>query len=108
MPALSDRFAALADPVRFAIVERLLDEGELSAGDLGKGFEISAPAVSQHLGVLRQAGLVRRRAKAQQRMYSIEPDGLMAVVGWADEARRFWEAGLDRLERALKQEIKNK
>lgn len=104
MPALPDRFAALADPVRFAIVERLLDEGELSAGELGKGFEISAPAVSQHLGVLRQAGLVRRRAAAQRRLYSIEPVGLMAVVDWAEEARRFWGASLNRLEQALNAE----
>lgn len=108
MPTLPDRFAALADPVRFAIVERLLDEGELSAGELGRGFEISAPAVSQHLGVLRQAGLVRRRAAAQKRLYSIEPAGLTAVADWAEEARRFWEAGLDRLERALNREIRQK
>lgn len=108
MPALPQTFAALSDPVRFAMVERLLNEGELSAGELGKNFAISAPAVSQHLGVLREAGIVKRRARAQQRLYSIEPAGLMGVVNWAEEARRFWEASLNRLERALNKEIGKK
>lgn len=108
MPALPQTFAALSDPVRFAIVERLLNEGELSAGELGNSFDISAPAVSQHLGVLREAGIVKRRARAQQRLYSIEPAGLMAVVDWADQARRFWQASLDRLERALGRETQEK
>lgn len=108
MSALPRTFAALSDPVRFAMVERLLNEGELSAGELGTGFDISPPAVSQHLGVLRQAGIVKRRAKAQQRLYSIEPAGLVGVVNWAEEARRFWEASLDRLERALNKEIARK
>ncbi|MCL4169716.1 UNVERIFIED_CONTAM: hypothetical protein GTU68_056525, partial [Idotea baltica] len=94
----------LSDPVRFAIVERLLAEGELSSGELGQGFDISPPAISQHLGVLRHAGVVRRRTDAQRRLYSIEPDGLQAVATWVEEARRFWEAGLERLERALKRE----
>ncbi|WP_417525163.1 ArsR/SmtB family transcription factor [Marinovum sp.] len=104
MSALPQTFAALSDPVRFAMVERLLAEGELPAGRLGEGFGISAPAISQHLGVLRDAGLVNRRARAQQRLYSIRPEGLMAVAGWADEARRFWEASLDRLEHLLNKE----
>ncbi|MGY3438139.1 MULTISPECIES: ArsR/SmtB family transcription factor [unclassified Marinovum] len=106
MSALPATFAALSDPVRFAMVERLLNEGELSAGELRHGFAISAPAVSQHLGVLREAGLVKRRAVAQRRLYSIEPGGLMAVANWADEARRFWEPSLDRLEQALNRETR--
>lgn len=108
MQNLPKTFAALSDPVRFAIVDRLLREGELPAGELGKGFDISPPAVSQHLGVLREAGLVRRRARAQQRLYSVEPRGLSEVVDWANMARRFWESGLDRLERALKNEGQGK
>ena len=60
MAALPQTFSALSDPVRFAMVERLLAEGELPAGRLGEGFGISAPAVSQHLGVLREAGLEPR------------------------------------------------
>jgi len=108
MPALPQTFAALSDPVRFAMVERLLSEGELSAGELGNSFDISAPAVSQHLGVLRAAGIVKRRARAQQRLYSIEPAGLMSLVDWAEQARRFWEASLDRLERALNRETRKK
>lgn len=108
MPALPQTFSALADPVRFAMVERLLAEGELPAGRLGEGFGISAPAISQHLSVLRDAGLVNRRARAQQRLYSVRPEGLMAVAHWADEARRFWEASLDRLELALNKETDRK
>lgn len=105
MPDLPRTFAALSDPVRFAIVDRLLREGELSAGELGKDFDISPPAVSQHLGVLRAAGIVRRRARAQQRLYSVEPQGLSDMVDWANAARRFWESGMDRLERALKRDL---
>ncbi|MDA7429513.1 metalloregulator ArsR/SmtB family transcription factor [Primorskyibacter aestuariivivens] len=102
MPDLPQTFAALADPVRFAIVDRLLREGELSAGDLGKDFDISAPAVSQHLGILREAGILTRRARAQKRLYSVEPQGLSDLVDWANAARQFWESGMNRLERALK------
>lgn len=105
MPDLPRTFAALSDPVRFAIVDRLLREGELSAGELGKDFDISPPAVSQHLGVLRAAGIVRRRARAQQRLYSVEPQGLSDMVDWANTARQFWESGMDRLERALKRDL---
>ena len=108
MAALPQTFSALSDPVRFAMVGRLLAEGELPAGRLGEGFGISAPAVSQHLGVLREAGLVNRRAQAQQRLYSIRPEGLLAVANWADEARRFWQASLDRLEHVLNKETDRK
>ncbi|MDG2340728.1 MAG: metalloregulator ArsR/SmtB family transcription factor [Paracoccaceae bacterium] len=104
MPDLTASFAALADPVRFAIVDRLLKEGELSAGEIGQGFKISGPAVSQHLAVLHDTGLVQRRRLAQRRMYSVEPKGLSAISDWVNEARKFWEASLDRLEQALKQE----
>ncbi|AKO98374.1 putative transcriptional regulator [Marinovum algicola DG 898] len=108
MAALPQTFSALSDPVRFAMVERLLAEGELPAGRLGEGFGISAPAVSQHLGVLREAGLVNRRAQAQQRLYSIRPEGLLAVANWADEARHFWQASLDRLSHVLNKETDRK
>lgn len=104
MPDLTASFAALSDPVRFAIVDRLLREGELSAGEIGKSFSISGPAVSQHLAVLHDTGLVQRRRLAQRRMYSVEPKGLSAISDWVNEARKFWEASLDRLENALKKE----
>jgi len=104
MPDLTNSFAALADPVRFAIVDRLLREGELSAGQIGEKFTISGPAVSQHLSVLHQTGLVQRRRQAQRRLYSVQPEGLNAISDWINEARKFWEASLDRLEKALQQE----
>lgn len=104
MPDLTNSFAALSDPVRFAIVDRLLREGELSAGEIGKGFSISGPAVSQHLNVLHDTGLIQRRKQAQRRMYSVQPEGLNAISDWINEARKFWETSLDRLDRALQQE----
>ena len=104
MKNLTNSFAALADPVRFAIVDRLLKEGELSAGEIGEEFAISKPAISQHLNVLHDTGLIQRRKQAQRRMYSVHPEGLQAITNWIDEARKFWEASLDRLEKALQQD----
>jgi DNA-binding transcriptional ArsR family regulator len=101
---LTDRFAALGDSVRFAIVERLLSEGELSAGDLGAGFDISAPAVSRHLSVLHRAGLVARRVDRQRRLYSIEASGMNDIAGWIERYRAFWEGSLDRLDTLLNRE----
>lgn len=101
---LTASFAALSDPVRFAIVDRLLREGELSAGDIGRGIAISGPAVSQHLNVLHDSGLIIRRKQAQRRMYSVNPVGMSAISDWINEARKFWESSLDRLEKALNQE----
>ena len=100
---LYQTFAALGDPTRFAITERLLREGELSAGALQDGTGISAPAISRHLRVLRSAGLVDQRVDRQRRMYSVRPDAVVAVHSWIMDHRAFWEAGLDRLETALKE-----
>jgi DNA-binding transcriptional ArsR family regulator len=66
-PALDTVLAALADPTRRAIVERLLARGELTVGDIGGRFEISAPAISRHLRVLERAGLIERRSERQWR-----------------------------------------
>lgn len=104
MPNLANSFAALADPVRFAIIDRLLREGELSAGEIAESFPISAPAISQHLSVLHETGLVQRRRQAQRRIYSVQPEGLNAISDWINEAQKFWDSSLDRLEQALQQE----
>jgi DNA-binding transcriptional ArsR family regulator len=88
---LTGRFAALGDPIRFAIVERLLTEGEVSAGDLGAAFDVTAPAVSRHLSVLHRAGLVRRRVDRQRRLYSVDPDSLRVIAGWIERHHTFWE-----------------
>ncbi len=101
---LADTFSALGDGTRFAIVERLLTEGELTAGALQQGTEISAPAISRHLKVLRNAGIVRQRTDAQRRIYSVQPEAVRAIHRWTMDHRKFWEASLDRLEAALQAE----
>ena len=104
MSQLPATFAALGDATRFAIVERLLREGELSAGDLQKGVAITAPAVSRHLKVLHKAGLVARRVDKQRRMYVVRPEAVQLVGAWTMSHREFWQASLDRLEQALMRE----
>lgn len=106
MSQLPAVFAALSDPTRFAIVERLLREGELPAGTIAEGFDISAPAVSRHLDVLARSGLVRRRVNRQQRLYSVVPESIGKISAWTMSHRDFWEGSLRRLERALMQESK--
>jgi len=98
---LHQTFSALGDATRFTIVERLLTEGELSASTLQQGTEISAPAISRHLKVLRQSGIVRQRVDAQRRLYSVRPEAVRAINSWTMDHREFWQASLDRLEAAL-------
>jgi DNA-binding transcriptional ArsR family regulator len=93
-------FVALADPTRRRIVEAL-SEGPLSSGEIAARFPITAPAISQHLKALRQAGLVRVRSEAQRRIYEIDPEGIEAVAGWAEGVRAHWAARLDELAQAL-------
>lgn len=93
-------FAALADPTRRAIVE-LLSRGEQTAGAITRKFGMSAPAISQHLKVLRQTNLVRVRADGQRRVYSLDPAGLTELDEWLERTRRFWGARLDDLAREL-------
>lgn len=101
MHALPDTFAALGDPTRFAIVERLLKDGELPAGRLLNVGAISAPAISRHLKVLRQAGVLDQRVDGQRRMYSVRPEAVQAIGAWTMSYRDFWQGSLDRLEAAL-------
>ena len=96
-------FAALGDPTRLAIVERLLTEGACPAGALSEGAGMSAPAVSRHLRVLREAGLVTRRVEGTKRIYAADPSAIGVIGRWALAHRGFWEAGLDRLGRALEE-----
>ena len=107
MSELPNTFAALGDPTRFAIVERLLNEGELHAGALQKGVKFSPPALSRHLKVLREAGIVDQRIDKQKRIYSVRPQAVQAISSWSINYREFWENNLNRLEQALIQE-KNK
>lgn len=92
--------AALGDPTRRRIVE-MLAAGEMSAGEIGARFAVTAPAISQHLKVLREAHLVRVRAEAQRRIYALDPHGLDDLDAWLAGIRRFWTAKLDALEHHL-------
>ena len=94
-------FSALADPTRRRIVE-LLGRGERSVGEIADEFDVSQPAISQHLRALRDAGLVKMRAEAQRRIYALDPAGLAAIDDWLESVRRYWPARLDALERELR------
>ena len=96
-----DLFVALADPTRRRIIESLAG-GERSFGELAEQFEMSRPAVSQHLKVLRDTGLVKARADAQRRIYRLEGGGLAEVDEWLGKVRDFWAEHLDKLEQAIK------
>jgi DNA-binding transcriptional ArsR family regulator len=97
---LSSTFAALADPTRRAILGRLA-EGEATVGELAEPFPMSLQAVSNHLRVLEQAGLISRERSAQFRRSRLEGARLKEAVDWLDRYRRFWEASFDRLEERL-------
>ncbi|MGM1063598.1 ArsR/SmtB family transcription factor [Saccharothrix sp. Mg75] len=97
---MESTFAVLADAHRRHILD-VLRHGERPVGDLVDGLAISQPAVSKHLKVLREAGLVEVRRDAQRRLYRLRPGPLSEVDAWLAPYRRMWEASLDRLERRL-------
>lgn len=99
-----DPFHALAEPTRRRIVEMLAREGALSATEIGARFPVSAPAISQHLKVLREAGLVRVEKRAQQRIYSVNPEAMTEVEGWARHIRELWDRRFDALDALLQAE----
>jgi DNA-binding transcriptional ArsR family regulator len=91
----------LADPTRQRIVE-LLATGCMSSGDIARRFDVSAPAISQHLRTLRDAKLVRVRAQAQKRFYELDPEGVGELANWIARIRGFWSEKLDALEEELR------
>ncbi len=93
-------FRALADPSRRAIFESLT-QGEAAVRELTARFDISQPAVSQHLATLRAAGLVDGRREGRSVYYSVQPEGLQPLVDWITHYRAFWTDRIDRLERLL-------
>ena len=93
-------FQALADPSRRAIFVSLT-RGEAAVKDLTERFDISQPAVSQHLAALKDAGLVRGRREGRCVYYRVEPGGLNPVIHWILHYRAFWTTHLDRLEKLL-------
>src|SRR6185503_20779182 len=94
---------ALADPTRRRIVE-LLAVRERTAGELVEEFDLSAPAISQHLNVLREAGLVTTRAEGQSRIQALNPAGFDDLEAWLEKTRLIWSNRLDALERELRAE----
>lgn len=99
----SVHFAALADPTRQRIVE-MLSKGSLSAGEIAGRFELSPPAISQHLKTLKRARLVKVRPEAQKRIYELDAEGLSELWDWVARIRAFWNPRLDALEEALKRD----
>ena len=92
---------ALADPTRQQIV-KMLAAGALSSGDIARRFDMTPPAVSQHLKTLREAKLVKVRAEAQKRFYELDPEGVGEVADWVNDLRKFWSGKLDALEAELR------
>jgi len=94
-------FRALADPTRRALFERLCEQGEQTVGALTADAGVSQPAVSKHLAILRQAGLVIDRQQGRQAHYSARPAALAPLADWTDRMTRFWQARFDDLDDLL-------
>lgn len=99
---LSSTFAALADPTRRAILARLA-LGEATVNELAKPFSLSLPAISKHLKVLEQSGLIARRREAQRRHCRLEPVPLKEIADWVERYRRTWAESFDRLDEYLEE-----
>jgi DNA-binding transcriptional ArsR family regulator len=104
---LSLVFAALGDPTRLAIIQRLAD-GEASVQELAEPFNISGPAISRHLKVLQQAGLISRRRDAQLRPCRLEREKLEEIKDWTKRMRRFWDDSFDRMDDYLEEIMEEK
>lgn len=105
MDQLSQTFSALADPTRRAILARLAQsdaKGGATVGELAEPFDMSLPAVSRHLKVLTDAGLIERSTEAQWRRCTLRGEGFRAASDWIEFYRRFWEQQFDRLDAFLK------
>lgn len=98
---LTRTFAALADPTRRAILARL-SEGEATVGDIAEPFSITLPAISRHLKVLEQAGLVARSRDAQWRPARMQTEPLDQAIVWMQDRKTTWEARMDRLDTHLR------
>ena len=97
----NDIFKALADPTRRGVFEKLAT-GSMNASDLRRGMAISQPAMSQHLGVLRSAGLVREHKDGRFVNYEVNPDGLARIGAWLARYRAYWPRRIDDLKALLK------
>ena len=97
-------FYALAEPTRRDIIELLASNGQLSATDISNNFAVSAPAISQHLKVLREANFVRVEKRAQQRIYRINLEAMSEIEGWIQEMTKQWNARFNVLDKILEAE----
>jgi DNA-binding transcriptional ArsR family regulator len=98
----SEIFRALADPTRRAVFERLT-RGEAAVKALTSQFDVSQPAISQHLGALKRAGLVSERREGRLAYYRVEPKGLRPLVDWIEHYQAFWADRLSRLKELLEE-----
>jgi DNA-binding transcriptional ArsR family regulator len=98
----SEVFRALADPTRRAVFERLA-RGEATVSQLNAGFDVSQPAISQHLAHLRRAGLVLERRVGRNAYYRARPAGLVPLIDWIDRYQAFWSERIERLQGLLKE-----
>ena len=100
-------FAALADPTRRRIVERLA-RGPLTVGEIASGFTISQPAISRHVRLLEQSGLLERRVLGRVHRCTLSPHAMQSASRWIDKQRAFWNAVLDRLDDLLEESPQRK
>ncbi len=101
-----DIFSALADPTRRKIMELLASNGQLTATEICEKFDMTPPAISQHLKILREANLVQMEKRAQQHIYRINPAAMQELEGWARQLTALWNERLDALGRVLEAEKK--
>lgn len=102
--ASADIFQAIADPTRRAILDRL-QQGEQSVKYLAEPFAMSLPAISQHLHVLCEAGLVTQQRRGRQRIYQLSPVSLKPVSDWVSQYEQFWTTKLDALGKYLEEQL---
>ena len=99
-----DTFTALAEPTRRRIIEMIAIRGEMTATDISENFPVSAPAISQHLKVLKETNLVSMEKRAQKRIYTVNPEGIGEIEHWVQRMRRMWTERFDALEALLLKE----
>ena len=103
-----DVFYALAEPKRRKIIEILARNGELSATQIYTKFDITAQAVSQHLKVLLDAGILKMEKRSQQHIYQINPESIMEIERWLAHTKQLWSERLDNLDKFLETEKRKK
>jgi DNA-binding transcriptional ArsR family regulator len=97
---LSTTFGALADPTRRAILARLM-QGDATVGELAAPFKVSQPAISRHLKVLEQAGLISRRRRATARLSHLEAEPLREATAWLAQYQEYWDETYEQLDELL-------